>query len=108
MSPVCIRVRHNNDFVVVAVLDIKFRSHTCPDRINDGVDLNKFYPINLERFSNLTGENNKIEHKNLIIDTESRQVYVDKQEVILTAREFSILELLMKNPHKVFTRANLF
>lgn len=56
----------------------------------------------------LTGENNKIEHKNLIIDTESRQVYVDKQEVILTAREFSILELLMKNPHKVFTRANLF
>ena len=61
-----------------------------------------------KRFSNLTGENNKIEHKNLIIDTESRQVYVDKQEVILTAREFSILELLMKNPHKVFTRANLF
>ena len=57
---------------------------------------------------NLSGENNKIEHKNLIIDTESRQVYVDKQEVILTAREFSILELLMKNPHKVFTRANLF
>ena len=41
-----------------------------------------------KRFSNLTGENNKIEHKNLIIDTESRQVYVDKQEVILTAREF--------------------
>ena len=39
-------------------------------------------------FSNLTDENNKIEHKNLIIDTESRQVYVDKQEVILTAREF--------------------
>ena len=34
-------------------------------------------------------------------------MYVDKQEVILTAREFSILELLMKNPHKVFTRANL-
>ena len=61
-----------------------------------------------KKFSNLTGENNKIEHKNLIIDTESRQVYVDKQEVILTAREFSILELLMKNPHKVFTRANLF
>ena len=61
-----------------------------------------------KRFSNLTGENNKIEHKNLIIDTESRQVFVNKQEVILTAREFSILELLMKNPHKVFTRANLF
>ena len=61
-----------------------------------------------KKFSNLTGEKNKIEHKNIIIDTESRQVFVNKQEVILTAREFSILELLMKNPHKVFTRANLF
>lgn len=50
----------------------------------------------------------KLTHKNIILDTESRQVFVKDKEVSLTLREFSILELLMANPHKVFTRANLF
>lgn len=42
------------------------------------------------------------------MDTESRQVHFNNEEIQLTLREFDILELLMSNPNKVFTRANLF
>ena len=35
-------------------------------------------------------------------------MYIKENEITLTAREFAILELLMSNPKKVFTRANLF
>ena len=61
-----------------------------------------------KKFSKTNDENSKLQYKNLTLNIESRQVFVNDKEVILTAREFSILELLMENPHKVFTRANLF
>lgn len=50
----------------------------------------------------------KLKCKDLILDTESKQVFLKGQEVILTLREFSILELLMNSPNKVFTRENIF
>lgn len=59
-------------------------------------------------FSGTVEKASEIKHKNIKLDSESRQVFINGQEVVLTVREFSILELLMKNPHKVFTRANLF
>ena len=43
----------------------------------------------------------------LSVDTESRRVMLGKQEINLTAREFDILVLLMKNPDKVFSREKL-
>lgn len=52
--------------------------------------------------------NNKIIHKNLELDIDSRQVFVNKKEVNLTVIEFDILNLLITNPNKVFTRLNLF
>ncbi|WP_196000911.1 response regulator transcription factor [Clostridium sp. 1001271B_151109_B4] len=52
--------------------------------------------------------NNKLTHKNLTLDIDSRQVQVNGIDINLTVREFDILELLINNPNKVFTRANLF
>ena len=43
----------------------------------------------------------------LSVDTESRRGMHGKQEINLTAREFDILVLLMKNPDKVFSREKL-
>ena len=60
------------------------------------------------RFSHQDNINNKLKHKNLVLDIDSRQVHVNNIEINLTAREFDILELLITNPNKVFTRANLF
>ncbi|WP_195269763.1 response regulator transcription factor [Eubacterium sp. 1001713B170207_170306_E7] len=44
----------------------------------------------------------------LTLDTESKTAIVHDQELPLTAKEYSILELLMRYPHKVFSKANLF
>ena len=60
------------------------------------------------KFSDKNSISNKLTHKNLELDIDSRQVHVNGKEVNLTIREFNILELLIANPNKVFTRANLF
>jgi len=41
------------------------------------------------------------------LDTESRAVLVNGREVELTAREFDLVELMMRNPNKVFSREDL-
>ncbi|HHX12859.1 MAG TPA: response regulator transcription factor [Clostridiales bacterium] len=44
---------------------------------------------------------------NMKIDTENRRAYIDGKEVNLTAKEFDLLELLVNNPNKVYSRDNL-
>ena len=41
------------------------------------------------------------------IDCDSRRVYIAGREVNLTAKEFDVLELLVFNPNKVYSRENL-
>lgn len=41
------------------------------------------------------------------VDCESRRVYIAGREVNLTAKEFDLLELLIYNPNKVYSRENL-
>lgn len=43
----------------------------------------------------------------LKMNCESRRVYVNGKEVNLTAKEFDLLELLVFNPNKVYSRENL-
>ncbi len=43
-------------------------------------------------------------YKNISLDTESYEVFVDGQSVSLTAREFDILKLFMENRGQVFSR----
>ena len=53
-------------------------------------------------------QNDKIiEIGSLKLDLESRRVFVDNEEVNLTAKEFDLLELLMQNPNKVYSRDDL-
>lgn len=44
----------------------------------------------------------------IIIDTTTKTVNVDGEEIILTKKEYQILELLMKYPNKVFSKKNLY
>lgn len=60
------------------------------------------------QFSNSKISDKKLKYKNLVLDMETREVLVKAKPLTLTVREFAILELLMTNPKKVFTRANLF
>ena len=41
------------------------------------------------------------------IDLDSRRVFIDDKEVNLTVKEFDLLELLMNNPNKVYSREKL-
>ena len=44
----------------------------------------------------------------LELDTENKQLSVDGENVKLTATEYKILELLMRNPGKVFSAENIY
>lgn len=59
------------------------------------------------QYSSVIQENN-IRYKNLILDRDSHNVKVNGHDINLTMREFAILDLLLSNSKKVFTRANIF
>lgn len=48
-----------------------------------------------------------VEINDLKLDCESRRVYIADKEINLTAKEFDVLELLVFNPNKVYSRENL-
>jgi two-component system, OmpR family, response regulator VicR len=53
-------------------------------------------------------ENKKmIQIGDLKLDCEGRRVYISGKEINLTAKEFDVLELLVFNPNKVYSRENL-
>ncbi|WP_102028784.1 response regulator transcription factor [Salirhabdus sp. Marseille-P4669] len=47
-------------------------------------------------------------HKDIQLDWEAKTVCVNGTELSLTSREYTILELLMRSPKKVFSKSNLF
>lgn len=48
-----------------------------------------------------------IETGDLKLDCEGRRLYIQGKEINLTAKEFDVLELLVLNPNKVYSRDNL-
>ena len=48
-----------------------------------------------------------IESGDMRMDGDRRRVTVSGREVNLTTKEFDLLELLIKNPNKVYSRENL-
>jgi len=49
-----------------------------------------------------------LQFRDIELDRDGRTVMKSGRSINLTAREFDILELLMTNPHKVFTKSNLY
>jgi len=45
--------------------------------------------------------------KDMKLDKEGRRVYIQEKEINLTAKEFDVLELLISNPDKVYSREKL-
>lgn len=48
-----------------------------------------------------------VENGDIRLDCESRRTYIKEKEINLTAKEFEVLELLVLNPNKVYSRENL-
>jgi len=58
----------------------------------------------------LRGKNegtNQLSHMNLLMDLDRHQVLRDEEEVILTQKEFALLEFLLRNKGKVCTRTSI-
>lgn len=49
-----------------------------------------------------------IRYKDIVLDSTNKIIKVGDNEIKCTAKEFMILEMLMQNPEKVFTKANIF
>ena len=43
----------------------------------------------------------------MVLDCEGRRAFIEDNEINLTAKEFDVLELLVNNPNKVYSRENL-
>ena len=54
-----------------------------------------------------TQDTTVIEKGDLKLDCESRRLFILGNEINLTAREFELLELMVKNENKVYSRENL-
>jgi len=52
-------------------------------------------------------EDSRIVRGRIEIDTHSRNAYVDGREVVLTAKEYDLIELLMNNPGRVYSRESI-
>lgn len=52
-------------------------------------------------------DNKVITAGDLSLDTEGRRVFIGEKEINLTAKEFDLLELLVCNPNKVYSRETL-
>ncbi len=56
----------------------------------------------------LQAESREIAFGELVIRTDARRVFVGEQELVCTATEYAILELLMKNPDRIFSKRMLY
>ncbi len=63
---------------------------------------------NLRRTSGQIQGSKKFTYKDLTLDDNRKQVMVNDVEIELTAKEYMLLEILIKNSGKVFSKSNLY
>ncbi|GFZ33607.1 DNA-binding response regulator [Clostridium zeae] len=63
---------------------------------------------NLRRYQKHIKETRVFSYKGILLDDSAKRVCVNGIEIELTAKEYRILEMLIKHQGKVFTKANLY
>lgn len=53
-------------------------------------------------------ETGEIAFRELAVKTDSKRAFVNGEELVLTATEYTILELLMKNPTRIYSKRSLY
>ncbi len=82
------------------------------DYVTKPFDLDELL-VRIEAVLRRSGRNERsvrepLKFKNMEIDTDLKKVFVNGHELSLAAKEYSILELMIGNPTKLFSKANLF
>jgi DNA-binding response OmpR family regulator len=65
----------------------------------------------LARYERLIGskeQRNVVQIRGLLIDYDTRRVYVDDREIVLTTKEFELLYFLAIHPNRVFSKDQIF
>ena len=63
---------------------------------------------NLRRSHHQEKMNKVLKYKDMVLDINTKRIMVKDEELDLTAKEYLILELLVQNPGKVFSKANIY
>jgi DNA-binding response OmpR family regulator len=114
-------IRETKEMPVI-VISAKINKDDKVNLLNLGADDYITKPFNIEelsarinsnlrryiKFNNHNGKQDKLTFKDITLNKETKEVLVNNKEMSLTAREFKILELLLSNPKKIFSKANLF
>lgn len=114
------KLREFSDIPVI-IVSAKDMVQTKVDVIRMGADDYITKPFDLDELSvrieavlrrtgykEQTEEAKCIQFKRLVMYNDSKSVYINGNQLDLTGKEYGILELLLKNPTKLFSKANLF
>ena len=114
---VCEMIRKNSNIPIIILTALTDEESQLKgfDKLADDYITKPFYmPIvlkHIEAIFRRTDNNNEtsniLKYKNMILNTENYEVYVDNQKVSLTYREFEILKIFLENQGKVFSRDNI-
>ena len=110
---VCEMIRKNSNIPIIILtaltdeeIQIKGFDKLADDYITKPIVLKHIEAI-FRRTDNNNETSNILKYKNMILNTENYEVYVDNQKVSLTYREFEILKIFLENQGKVFSRDNI-
>ncbi len=116
------QIGENKDFPIV-VLSAKGEEMSKIKALNLGADDYITKPFSMgefvarikghlklyEKFKNpVAAQHKTISVRGLTIDEEDRRVYLDGNEIVLTQKEFELLQFLAENPNRVFSKDQLF
>ena len=64
--------------------------------------------VQLRRFSKQESAVNQLVHKSLVLNLEDMSATVNGEDISFTKQEYKILELLLKNPNRVFSKQDIY
>lgn len=116
-----LKIRQNKNMPVI-IISAKDDKHTKIDMLKNGADdfISKPFDVdevlarvesNLRRYSsekNIYCKANEIIFREINLNIDTREITINGKDICLTSREFDILQLLIHNPKKVFTKSNIF
>ncbi len=115
------RIKERNVEIAVIVTSAKDAVHTRVELLRAGADDYLVKPFDTEELlarlevalrkkgqRNGQDKRERLVYKDIVMNPEEFRITVAGQEVILTRREYLILELFIRNPGKVFTKNNIY
>ena len=113
------RIKARNVDIAVIVTSAKDAVHTRVELLRAGADDYLVKPFDTEELlarlevalrkkGQGSARDERLVYKDIVMNLEEFKITVAGQEIILTRREYLILELFIRNPGKVFTKNNIY